>query len=96
MYRVSRKNCEKIAAPISSAVMFEADSVRSLKIRNGSNGAFERISMTTNPTISAADRASSPIVSAVTQPCWLARVSAYTSTISPPVIDAAPAVSKRR
>ena len=32
--------------------------------------------MTTNAMISAADAASSPIVSVVAQPCWLACVSA--------------------
>ena len=56
--------------------MFEAVSVRSRKMRSGSNGAGERISITRNPTISAAEAARSPTVSVVAQPCWLACVSA--------------------
>src|SRR5437879_6057621 len=46
MYSVSRKNCEKIAAPEKSAAAFEPESVRSLKIRSGSSGAGERSSTT--------------------------------------------------
>ena len=56
--------------------MFEAVSVRRRKMRSGSNGAGERISITTNATAREAAAASSPTVSAVAQPCWLARVSA--------------------
>jgi hypothetical protein len=56
--------------------MFAALSVRRRKIRKGSNGAFERSSITTKASTSAADAASSPIVSAVLQPCWTARVRA--------------------
>ena len=55
---------------------FEPASVRSRKIRSGSSGACERSSITTNATISAADAASSAIVSAVPQPCSAARVMA--------------------
>ena len=76
--------------------MFEAVSVRRRKMRMGSSGAGERSSITRNPTTRAAEAARSPIVSVVAQPCWLACVSAYTSSIRPPVIDAAPAVSKWR
>ena len=76
MYSVSRKNCEKIAAPEKSAAAFEPESVRSLKIRNGSSGAGERSSTTMNAAMSAADPARSPAVVPVAQPCWLARVSA--------------------
>ena len=76
MYSVSRKNCEKIAPPISRPLMFDADSVRSLKMRSGSSGAFERSSMTKNVPISAAEATISPIVSAVAHPCCAARVSA--------------------
>ena len=96
MYRVSRKNCEKIAAPIKRPLRFEPESVRSRKIRSGRSGAFERNSMVKNAATSAAEAASRPIVSAVPQPCWVARVIAYTRSISPPVIDAAPAKSKCR
>jgi hypothetical protein len=62
---VSRKNCEKTDAPNSSALTFEAVSVRSRKIRSGSSGAGERTSITTKATTSAAEAASSPIVSVV-------------------------------
>ena len=76
MYSVSRKNWAKIAPPISRPLAFEADSVRSLKIRSGSRGAFERISTATNAPSSAAEIASSAIDSVVPQPCWAARVIA--------------------
>ena len=76
MYRVSRKNCEKSAAATSSDVAFDAASVRKRRIRIGSSGAFERSSIPTNAPISAAEAASRPIVEAVPQPCWLARVIA--------------------
>ena len=56
--------------------MFAAVSVRSRKMRIGRSGAFERSSMTTKETISAAEAASSPIVLAVAQPCSVARVRA--------------------
>ena len=42
----------------------------------GSSGAFERNSMATKASTSAAEAASSPIVSVVPQPCWAARVMA--------------------
>ena len=96
MYSVSRKNCAKIAAPIRSPLTFDAVSVRSLKICSGSSGAFERYSITKNEAISTADPARRPIVDAVPQPCWAARVRPYTSSIKPLVIDAAPARSKCR
>ena len=76
MYSVSRKNCEKTAAPSSSPAMFEPDSVRSRNIRSGSNGAVDRASIATNATIRTAEAASRPIVSPVPQPCWAARVIA--------------------
>ena len=76
MYSVSRKNCEKTAAPERSEVTFEPVSVRSRKIRIGKSGAGDRSSMTTKAATSAADAASRPAVVAVAQPCWLARVSA--------------------
>ena len=96
MYSVSRKNCENTAAPISSPARLEPDSVRERNIRIGSSGACERSSMATKATISAAEAASSAIVSVVPQPCWTARVIAYTSSISPPVIEMAPGTSKCR
>ena len=46
--------------------------------------------------MSTAEATSRPIVSAFAQPFWVARVMAYTSTINPPVIEAAPAESKWR
>ena len=70
--------------------------MRSRKMRIGNSGAFERSSITTNATISAADAASSPIVDAVAHPSCAARVIAYTSSISPAVIEVAPATSKCR
>ena len=76
MYSVSRKNCENTAAASSSPLMLDAVSVLRRKIRSGRSGAFERNSITTKPTISAADAASSPIVSGLIQPCWAARVIA--------------------
>ena len=76
MYSVSRKNCEKIAPPISKPLRFDADSVRSRKIRSGSSGAFERSSTTKNVATSTTDAASNPIVSPVAQPCCVARVIA--------------------
>src|SRR5260370_10939199 len=76
--------------------MFDDVSVRSRKIRIGRSGAFERSSITMNAAISAAAPASRPIVDAVPQPCWVARVIAYTSSMRPPVIDVAPAASKWR
>ena len=56
--------------------MFEAVSVRSRKILIGSSGAFDRNSITTKPTTRAAEAARRPIVSAVSQPCCVARVIA--------------------
>ena len=76
MYSVSRKNCAKIAPPISRPLTFDAVSVRSRKIRSGSSGAFERDSITKNATISPTEAASRPIVEPVAQPCWVARVIA--------------------
>ena len=76
MYSVSRKNCEKIAAPMSSPLTFEPVSVRSRKIRIGSSGAFDRISITTKATMSTTEPASRLTVAAVAQPCWVARVIA--------------------
>ena len=76
MYKVSRKNCEKIAPPISRPLTLDAVSVRSRKMRSGSSGAGERASMTKKAPIRAADAASSPIVPGVAQPCWVARVIA--------------------
>jgi hypothetical protein len=76
MYKVRRKNCEKIAAPEKSAAAFDPDSVRSRKIRSGSSGAGERSSMTMKAPMSAAAQESRPTVVPVAQPCWLARVSA--------------------
>ncbi len=75
MYSVSRKNCENTAAPERIAARFEPDSVRSRKMRSGSSGAGERSSMPMNAAISATEAASSPAVSPVAQPCWLACVS---------------------
>src|SRR6266699_331188 len=96
MYSVSRKNCAKRAPASSRLLMLDAVSVRSRKICSGSSGAFERASITTKETTSAAEAASSPIVGPVPQPCWVARVRAYTSSTRPPVIVAAPATSKLR
>ena len=76
MYSVSRKNCEKTAAPERNAATFEPDSVRRRKIRSGSSGAGERSSIPRKATISAIEAAIRPIVSPVAQPCWLAWVSA--------------------
>ena len=76
MYRVSRKNCAKIAPPISRPLTFDADSVRRRKIRSGRSGAFERSSIRKKAPIRADGRASRTIVSAVAQPCWAARVIA--------------------
>ena len=56
--------------------MFDAVSVRRRKIRIGSSGAFERNSIATNAPTSAAEAASKPSVSAVSQPCSVARVIA--------------------
>ena len=76
MYSVNRKNCENTAAASRRPLMLDAASVRSRKMLIGRSGAFERSSMTTKPTISAAEAASNPIVSSVPQPCWVARVIA--------------------
>ena len=68
MYSVSRKNCEKTAAPERSEVTFEPVSVRSRKIRIGKSGAGDRSSMTTNAAINAPLSSSSPIVVGLAQP----------------------------
>ena len=65
MYSVSRKNCENSAPASSRPAAFEAASVRRRKMPSGSSGAFERSSITTKATTSAAEAASSPIVAAV-------------------------------
>ena len=70
--------------------------MRRRKIRSGSSGAGERASITKKAAISPAEVASSTIDSAVPQPCCAARVIAYTSSIRPPVIEAAPGRSKWR
>ena len=62
--------------PTRNEVTFAPVSVRSRKIRIGSSGAFERSSIATKETISAAEAASRPIVSAVPQPISVARVIA--------------------
>src|ERR1051326_6814510 len=89
MYSVNRKNCENRDAATSSCATFDVASVRNRKIRIGNSGAFERNSMPTNARTSAVDAASTPIVDAVPQPCCEARVIAYTSSISPAVIEVA-------
>ena len=94
MYSVNRKNWENNAPASSTPDTFEPVSVRSRKIRSGSSGAFERSSITTKATMSATEAASSATVSVVPQPCCAACVIPYTSSINPPVIDAAPAASK--
>ena len=76
MYSVSRKNCEKIAPPISRPLRFDAESVRRRKMRSGSRGAFERSSTTKKAATRATEATRSPIVWAVPQPCWVARVIA--------------------
>src|SRR6266536_590657 len=96
MYSVSRKNCENNEAATRSCVAFDVASVRSRKMRIGKSVACERSSITTNARIRPTDAASSPIVDAVAQPCCAARVIAYTSNISPAVIEVAPAMSKYR
>ena len=68
----------------------EPVSVRRRNIRIGRSGAFERSSTTTNAAISAAEAASRVIVSRCPSRAAAARVIAYTSSIRPPVIDAAP------
>src|SRR5437762_1735116 len=64
MYRVRRKNCEKIAPPIRRPLRFEAESVRSRKMRSGRSGALDRISIAKKAAISAADAVRRPIVDA--------------------------------
>ena len=80
----------------TAIVTFAAASVRSRKIPIGKSGAFERSSMTTKARSSATDPARSEIVVADAQPSDVARVIAYTSSMRPAVIEAAPATSKRR
>ena len=76
MKSVNRKNWENTADASSSAVPFAAESVRNLKIRIGRRGAFERNSITTKLTASAAETARAPTVIESLQPCWVARVIA--------------------
>ena len=54
----------------------EPVSVRSLNMRIGRSGAFDRSSIPTKASTKMAEAASSPIVSVVPQPCWVARVMA--------------------
>jgi hypothetical protein len=91
---LSRKNCEKTAPPSRSPATLEPVSVRNLNMRIGRSGAFDRSSIPMKASTRAAETASSPIVSVVAHPCWVARVIAYTRTIRPDVIDAAPGKSK--
>ena len=76
MYRVSTKNCAKIDAPSKSPPTFEPESVRRRKIRSGSSGAFERLSITKKLAMSATERVIRTIVSVVPQPCCAAWVIA--------------------
>ncbi len=64
------------------------------KTSNGSSGDSARRSMKTKAAARTAAAASRATVDALPQPCWVALVSAYTSTISEDVTDRAPATSK--
>jgi len=76
--------------------MFAASTGRIRKIRNGTSGALERVSIRTNVARIAIETSSSRIVRAELQPTSGAFEIAYTSSASPPVTVTAPARSKRR
>src|SRR3954453_11277725 len=96
MYREMKKNIENSDAPSNNPATLAPVRVRSLKIRNGTSGDFERSSMATNAAISATDRPSRLTILVEPQPELLASRNAYARTETPAVMVTAPAASKWR
>src|SRR3954451_14125247 len=91
-----KKNIDRNAAPFNASEPPETLSARDLNSRNGTSGAADRRSTTTNAPSSRTPATSTPTTSNDPHPAGSDRTTPYTTANSPAVPRTAPSVSNVR